>query len=195
MQVDRYNHLQFPRDAQAGSNNSAALGKDAQSASAGAVGVLAKPQAAGPLPVVAPVAGRSDGVVLKIQWPGGAQGAAHAADAALYAPGRRVAASDGDDSSAMARGHQLAVDRNAGIVTQISVDKDGVLMARPHPLASEKQPDFVALAVSAMREYSDEHDRQKVRSATSDTAPVAADVPWSPLKGLQHIAAKLNVFA
>ena len=195
MQVDRYNHLQFPRDAQAGGQNPAAMGKDAQSTSGGVAGVLAKPQSGVAPPAAAPAAGRPDGVVLKIQWPGGAQGAAHAADAALYAPGRRVAASDDADTSAMARGHQIAVDRNAGIDTQISVDKDGVLIARPHPVAPDKQPDFVALAVSAMREYSDEHDRQKVRSATPDNAPAVTEPHWSPLKGLQHIAAKLNVFA
>lgn len=194
MQVDRYNHLQFPRDAQAGSNNPAAMGKDAQSASGSTGGVLVKPRATVPAQTAAPEAGRPDGVVLKIQWPGGAQGAAHAADAALYAPGRRVAATDGADADTMARAHQLAVDRNAGIVTQISVNKDGVLVARPHPLAPDKQPDFVALAVSAMREYSDEHDRQKVRAAPEvPTAPAQAQ--WSALKGLQQIAAKLNVFA
>ncbi len=197
MQVDRYNHLLFPRDAQAGSNNPAALGKNVQSASGGAAGVLAKPRAGVPAEVPPTAADQADGVVLRIQWPGGAQGAAHAADAALYAPGRRMAVTDGADNGAMARGHQLAVDRNAGIVTQISL-KDGVLIARPHPVAPDKQPDFVALAVSAMREYSDEHDRLKVR-ATPDaaTAPAAAppQTQWSAIKGLQQIAAKLNVFA
>lgn len=195
MQVDRYNHLLFPRDTQAGGNNPPALGKDAQSASGGAAGVLAKSPAGVSPPAAAPSAGRPDGVVLKILWPGGAQGAARTADATVYAPGRRVPASDNVDTGAMARGHQLAIDRNAGIVTQISVDKDGVLVARPHPVAPDKQSDFVALAVSAMREYSDEHDRQKVRGATPDAAPVLAEAHWSPLKGLQHIAAKLNVFA
>lgn len=194
MQVDRYNHLQFPRDAQAGSNNPAAMGKDAQSASGSTAGVLVKPQSALPAEVASPASARPDGVVLKIQWPGGAQGAAHAADAALYAPGRRVAATDGTDADTMARAHQLAVDRNAGIVTQISVNKDGVLVARPHPSAPDKQPDFVALAVSAMREYSDEHDRQKVR-ATPEVGTAATETQWSAFKGLQQIAAKLNVFA
>jgi hypothetical protein len=192
MQVDRYNHLQFPRDAQAGSNNPAAMGKDAQPAAGGAAGMLAKPQGGVPVPAVAPAASRPDGVVLKIQWPGGAQGAAQAADAALYAPGRRVAASDDADTGAMARGHQLAVDRNAGIVTQISVDKDGVLIARPHPVAPDKQPDFVALAVSAMREYRDDPERQRSSTAAQASAPEAH---WSALKGLQQFAAKLNVFA
>ena len=46
-----------------------------------------------------------------------------------------------------------------------------------------------------MREYNNENDRQKVRGATADTSPVVAEPPWSLLKVLQHIAAKLNVFA
>ena len=63
------------------------------------------------------------------------------------------------------------------------------------PVAPDKQPDFVELAVSAMRKNNDENDRQKVRAATADAAPVVAEPPWSPLKVLHHIAAKLNVFA
>ena len=63
--------------------------------------------------------------------------------------------------------------------------------------AQDKRPDFVALAPSAVREYSDEHDRQKVRSA-AETAAVDAlpiETHWSAFKGLQQITAKLNVFA
>ena len=51
------------------------------------------------------------------------------------------------------------------------------------------------MAVSAMREYSDENDRQKVRGATADAAPMVVEPLWSPVRGLQHTAAKLNVFA
>nr|WP_295781108.1 hypothetical protein [Rhodoferax sp.] len=69
---------------------------------------------------------------------------------------------------------------------------------KAQPAASQdKQPDFVALAVSAMREYSDEHDRQKVRSTTKTAAGTVAptETHWSAFKGLQQIAAKFHVFA
>ena len=63
--------------------------------------------------------------------------------------------------------------------------------------AQDKRPDFVASALSTVREYSDEHDRQKVRSATESTAVNALPIEthWSDFKGLQQITAKLNVFA
>ena len=136
--------------------------------------------------------GRPDGVVLKIQWPDGT--GAKPVDVPLYTPGRRMPAAEEADTAVTARGHQLAVGTNAGIVTQISL-KDGVLIARPHPVAPDKQADFVALAVPVMREYSDEHDRQKVRAAPDATAAPAQQAPWSAIKGLQQVAAKPNAFA
>ena len=190
MQIDRYNHLQFPRDANTG-NNPAATGTDAAQPAAG---VLVKPPAGAAVPATAVVraTGRPESVVLNLQWPN--VDVANNPDLDVYTNGRKTATSGGADTDAMAREHQLAVDRNAGIVTQISVNKDGVLVARPLPAAPDKQPDFVALAVSAMREYSDEHDRQKVRTAP-DNATAAPQTQWSAFKGLQQIAAKLNVFA
>ena len=195
MQIDRYNHLLFPRDANTGNNNIPAATGKGVSASAG--GVLAKPQATTPTPVVARPTARSDSVVLNIQWPDG--DTANTPDPGVYTNGRKAAATGDADTSTMARDHQLAVDRNAGTFTQISLNKDGVLVAnKAQPAAAQdKQPDFVALAVSAMREYSDEHDRQKVRSTTETAATAMAptETQWSAFKGLQQIAAKLNVFA
>lgn len=63
------------------------------------------------------------------------------------------------------------------------------------PVAPDKPLDFVASAVSAMRECRDETDRNKVRGATADAALEVAEPLRSPLKGLQHTAAKVNVFA
>ena len=179
MQIDRYNHLLFPRDPAAG-NNPPAMGKDVPPSATGAPGALAKPQATR----------RPEGVVLNIQWPGG--DIANAPDPGVYTDGRKTVASFDADTSAMARDHQLAVDRNAGSFTQISLNKDGVLVAnKPQTAAQDKQPDFVALAVSAMREYSDAHEREKVRT-TPDVAAAPPEAPWSTLK---QFAAKLNVFA
>jgi hypothetical protein len=200
MQIDRYNHLLFPREANSGnSNNQAATGKDVSSSAAGTSGVLAKPRAGVPATAVARVTQRPESVVLNIQWPDG--DIANTPDPGVYTNGRKAVTTVGTDADTgtMARDHQLAVDRNAGTFTQISLNKDDVLVANKAQSAAtqDKQPDFVALAVSAMREYSDEHDRQKVRSTTETAAAAAAptETHWSAFKGLQQIAAKLNVFA
>ena len=95
------------------------------------------------------------------------------------------------DSESQAADHQRAVDRNAGVFTQITLNKDGVLVAKPQPAG--KQPDFVALAVSAMREFSDEADRLKAQSFDFNAPP--AEMSWGSLKSLQQLAAKFNVFA
>jgi hypothetical protein len=195
MQIDRYNHLLFPRDAHSGTNP-AASGKDASSSAVGAAGVLVKPPAGVPATALARTTQRPESVVLNIQWPDG--DVANSPDPGVYTNGRKAVASGDADASAMARDHQLAIDRNAGSFTQISLNKDGVLVAnKPQPTAAhDNQPDFVALAVSAMREYSDEHDRQKIRSTTETTiaaaVPPPPETPWNAFKG---IAAKLNVFA
>ncbi|MDO8287161.1 MAG: hypothetical protein Q7T69_19320 [Rhodoferax sp.] len=188
MQIDRYNHLLFPRD----SSNPATSGK--QPAPAAIAPAQTKPQVAGDSARDGESA-RSGSVVLKIQVPDSV------ADAAVYSRGRKAGATEDQDSDAQgkAQNHQQALDRNAGVFTQITLNKDGVLVARPQPAASAREPDFVALAVSAMREFSDEHERQKVRSADAQVAPAPnptpADTPWTALKGLQQFAAKLNVFA
>ena len=43
-----------------------------------------------------------------------------------------------------------------------------------------------------MREYSDEHEHQKVSPASDTTAAAPSEVHWSAFK---QFAAKLNVFA
>lgn len=188
MQIDRYNHLLFPRD----SSNPATSGK--QPAPAAIAPALAKPQV-GSDPARDGQGVPSGSVVLKIQLPDSA------ADAAVYSHGRKTGATEDQDADAhsQARNHRQALDRHAGVFTQITLNKDGVLVARPQPAASAREPDFVALAVSAMREFSDEHERQKVRSVGAHAAPAAnptpAETPWTARKGLQQFAAKLNVFA
>lgn len=189
MQIDRYQHLQFPLD-----NSANAPGKDA--APGATVSALARSQ---PRPVADVASARDAGpaasVVLRIQYPGSQPVDASAAQSPVYTNSRKAvapASSDGDADDANA-GHQEAVSRNAGVFTQITLDKAGVLVAKTQPSGDAKQPDFVALAVSAMREFSDEADRQKARSAGPNAAP--AEMPWAKLKGLQQLAARFNVFA
>lgn len=186
MQIDRYNHLLFPRD----SSNPATSGK--QPAPAATAPALAKAQPAD-LPARDVEGAQNGSVVLKIQLPDSA------APAAVYSHGRKTAGSDDLDADvhSRARDFQQAVERNVGVFTQITLNKDGVLVARQQPAGSTKEPDFVALAVSAMREFSDEHDRQKVRGtdATPASNATPSQTPWTSLKGLQQFAAKLNMFA
>jgi hypothetical protein len=133
-------------------------------------------------------------LVLKVQFPQEGALQAARADAVVYTNGRKsIATGDAQaDSETQAADYQRAVDRNAGMFTQITLSKDGVLVAKPQPAGDAKQPDFVALAVSAMREFSDEADRQKAQSFDFNAEP--AEMPWGGLKGLQQLAAKFNVF-
>lgn len=101
------------------------------------------------------------------------------------------------DLAAMEAAHQRATERaqerSANAVKALKVDADGIVVAR--------QPDFVAVAVSAMREFKDEAERQKRYAQASLAAPVATIVmesssaSASPLRGLQQLASRLNLFA
>lgn len=193
MQIDRYNHLQFPRD-----NAAATTGREATPAGAAAGAGAGKAQS-GIVLTGAPVAvARPDSVVLKVQLSALSSDNLDRAPAGVYSDGRNFAARSGgdDDASIQAADHQRALDRNAGVFTRITLNKEGVLVAQkpqPQSSAEAKQPDFVALAVSAMREFSDEAERQKVQSFDFNTAQEPA--PASKFKGLQQLAARFNVFA
>ncbi len=188
MQIDRYTHLHFP------SNNTTIASDEALSDATSRAG-LSKPPTQSPAPASQSVLVRAESVVLKVQFPGGGVSQATQPVAGTYTDGRKfVAGSDPQvDSESQAADHQRAVDRNAGVFTQITLNKDGVLVAKPQPAGVVKQPDFVALAVSAMREFSDEAERQKAQSFDFNAAP--AEMPWGRLKSLQQLAAKFNVFA
>ncbi len=192
MQIDRLNHLHFPPDS-----NPASAGKE--SASAGAAS--AKPAAVA-RPQVPKLVDRAEhqppSVVLKIQSK--ADGVAGVAtDVPVYADARKVApgASDAADEALMAQEHQQALERNAGVLTRMSVDKDGVLVvAKPQAAvdtaASPAPTDFVTMAVNTMREFADAEARQKAESAGSAGN---SDVSVGTLKGLQHLAARFKLFA
>ena len=186
MQIDRYNHLLFPRDS-----NPTLTDKDPLAGSTASA--LDGPQSKATA-VRDGEAATGGSVVLKIRVPDGLVSTA-GADAPVYTNARKTAvAGDQDtDSDSMVRDHQQALDRNVGVFTRITVNKDGVLVAKAQPATPAKEPDFVALAVSAMREFSDEHERQKTSAVGVDGHPPRT--PWTPLKGLQQIASRLNVFA
>ena len=191
MQIDRFNYLQFPRD-----NSANAAPNDSTSAANGAGVGQTKTKTQVP-PIAAPVAPanlHADSVVLKIQWPDARSTGATEADAPVYSNARKPVAPTPDTGDNQSQDHQKAVLRNAGVFTQITLSKDGVLVAKPQAVSEAKQPDFVALAVSAMREFSDEAQRVKLRAF--DASAVAPEAPRSTIKGgLQQLAARFNVFA
>jgi hypothetical protein len=188
MQIDRYTHLQFPR-------NSAPIPSESESSGTSLRAGLTKPQGQVPTPALKGQTLRPESVVLKVQFPAGATLQATRAEAAVYTDGRKSVDTDvaQADSEMQAADHQRAVDRNVGVFTQLTINKDGVLTAKTQPAGEANPPDFVALAVSAMREFSDEAERQKAQSF--DFNAPAAEMPWGRLKGLQQLAAKFNVFA
>ncbi len=120
---------------------------------------------------------------------------AAAAEPVVYGNTRKVAAPANDeaDLAAMEAAHQRAQERSANAVTALKVDADGIVVAR--------QPDFVSVAVSAMREFKDEAERQKryaQASLAATPAPIAtqpSNASASPLRGLQQLASRLNLFA
>ena len=187
MQIDRYTHLQFPRNNTPNASENESTGVPLRAG-------LTKPQAQLPTLTLEGSQRRAESTVLRVQFPDEEGLQPTRAEPAVYTNGRKsVAAGDAHaDSESQAAEHQRAVERNAGVFTQITVNKDGVLVLKPQSVAQSKQPDFVALAVSAMREFSDEAERQKARSF--DFNAPAAEMPWGRLKGLQQLAAKFNVF-
>jgi hypothetical protein len=188
MQIDRFNHLQIPSHNMPGASENESSGVPSR------VG-LTKPQSQLTAPAPEDAAVLAHSVVLKIQFPDGGATQTDRSDVVVYADSRKSVATAGaqTDSASLAANHQRAMDRNAGIFTQITLNKDGVMVAKSQPAGEAKPPDFVALAVSAMREFSDEAERQKVQSFDFNAAP--AEIPWGRLKGLQQLAAKFNVFA
>ena len=185
MLVDRFSHPQNPRQNIPSANDKALAAESSRAGLTKSPSQLAEP---GPAPLQAV----AQSVVLKLQFPerGFTQPGPE-----VYTDGRKaVTAPDiRTDVDNQATEYQRAVDRNAGFFTQITLNKDGVLVAKPQAAPIAKEADFVALAVSAMREFRDEAERQKTQSSDSNAAPT--EMPWGRLKGLQQLAAKFNVFA
>lgn len=190
MQINRLNHLQFPPD----STLPSALKKTSATSSAPA------PAA----PTQAPEVQRSDNlpgsVVLKIQNQA-AVGAEQMGDkvstpdAAMYSNLARGNANQAPaikpaDIDNMSLENQLALGRNMGVFTKISLNKDGVLVAKAQTPASSSPPEFVSSAVNTMRDYAEGIAALKKGSTEGDgkvTSGLSAK--------FQQLTAKLNVFA
>lgn len=186
MQVNTLKHLLFPTDPLPTST-----GKEspASALQVGPAGVRAKAPTA---PAVEDKPAASAVVTIRSE----AATAANAVEApAVYSDAPKLAAAQDDAAAtdAMARAHQSALERQSGTVTQITFDKQGVLVAKQMPASTAKPPDFVTFAVTAMREFADEAERLK-RTPTG-AADLSAAAHASKLKAFQSFASRLNIFA
>jgi len=179
MQIDRLNHLLFPSGS---TGNSASSKKDAAT-EAPAAGGIAHTRVQAPK-VVERATPAPAGVVLKIQ---------SILASSVQAGAEGVPTFSESETEQMAQGHQSALERNAGLFTHMSVDKDGVLVAKPQSGSGAKSSDFVTIAVSAMRVHADEQARLK--EGTADANGLPTDVPAGMLRSFQQLAARFNVFA
>lgn len=107
----------------------------------------------------------------------------------------KPAATSSADLSNMTLENQLELGRNMGVFTKITLSKDGVLVATPHRAAASdaKPPEFVASAVTTMRDF--EEGITALKGNSADAHSKTKDFLASKLRGLQQVASKLNVFA
>lgn len=175
MQIDRYNHLLFPRE-----NPSNTTGNDAATSPAAAPGSAASASRA-LLSDTDPTPARAESVVLQIRGSGATP---VRPEAALYTAARKAAAAATaeEEAAGQAQAYQRALDRQGASPTRLSVSDEGLLEAR--------QPDFVSVAVSAMRELRDAAERQPLAPASSANPPAHAS-GW----GLHSLAARFKALA
>jgi hypothetical protein len=187
MQIGLLNHLNFPKSsnqplaANTGDDSTAVADGSAMPARAAVVRETRPTQEA-------------PGVILKIQ-PDAAASAA-VAIGLVYSNGSKAGAgSDADsDTDRMAAQYSQAVQRSAGSTTNLTLGKDGVLVAKPASASDDKPQDFVSFAVHAMRDFADEQDRLKSTSQSNDGAVAASLIPRS-LAEVQKLAARFKLFA
>lgn len=138
------------------------------------------------------------GVIAKIQSGGDGTSDISLPPGLVYSLARKADASSSADTDAdtqrMAEQHRQALQRNAGTSTNLAVDKDGVLVAKPGANADAKAQDFVTFAVNTMREYADEEARQSAQTAQTEATSTAPLLPRS-LGDVQKLAARFKLFS
>jgi hypothetical protein len=87
------------------------------------------------------------------------------------------------DTNEMAQRYSQAMERAAGNSTNLSVDSNGILLARPASNAEVKAQAFVHNAVTAMRDHADAQERLKAASAGDNTST------------MQKLAARFKLFS
>ena len=164
--------------------------KSAQTLLPGVTGAAA-PVRGAPVAEVQTETAAPQGVVLKLSTPGATR-----PEHALYTKAgthSANAAAAKIDLSNMTLENQLALGKDKGVFTKITLSKDGVLLAAPKEQPSPQAPEFVSSAVTAMRDFQEGIALLKEQGA--DTGSKSAGFFSDGLRSLQNVAAKLNVFA
>ena len=104
---------------------------------------------------------------------------------------RNTVSSDDVSPDAMAQRHQQALARQRPAAPALTVDATGILVAKPRTAFSARESDFVALAVSAMRDFRDSAEQTKAAVGSEPTAQPSAGLR----SGLAHLAARFKAFA
>jgi len=108
------------------------------------------------------------------------------------------------DLNSLSMEEQLKLGQRMGVFTKITYSKEGRMVANPfaqtgsstgsaNPYAGIAASGFLSGAVSAMRDF--EEGMAVLKSHAPAAEAKGADFWSSGLRGLQHAAAKLNVFA
>lgn len=188
MSIERLNHLRFPAVSLPTSES------DTSGAQASATKTAQPPRLTARVPTLSerlePV---TASVVVSIQ--ADTLSPAAAPEPVVYGDARKLPqpVSEQADLDRMEAAYQRAQERTAQTVTPLKVDAQGILV--------ERQPDFVSVAVSAMREFKDEAEREKryasvsLRSDASNSTGYDQTPTAGPLRGLQQFASRLNLFA
>ncbi len=186
MQVNRTHHAPttlantlFPPTA--GQGDAGQFGHAAPVAPAPRAAAKCDPVAKAP-----PVAAPSAGVVLKLSTPTDAK-----PEQSLYSKGSLFGAPKIDLGN-MTLENQLALGRNKGVFTKITLSQDGVLRVKPDVAQNPNSPVFVASAVTAMRDFQEGIAVLKEQTPEgSQSGGFIAD----GLRSLVQAAAKFKVFA
>jgi len=162
-----------------GQPDAAQAGQAALPVALGRAAVTASPDAQSNTPP-------AEGVVLKLSTK-----TDESPEQTIYSRGKALGGQKIDLNN-MTLENQLALGRNQGVFTKITLSKDGVLLAQPDPARKAQAPEFVSSAVTAMRDF------QEGIAALSEQAPESSKTGGffsDGLRSLQQAAAKLNVFA
>lgn len=140
-----------------------------------------------PVAKAAPVAAPSAGVVLKLSNPADAT----KPEQSLYSKGS-VFGPPKVDLGNMTLQSQLALGRDKGVFTKITLAQDGVLRVKPDTPQNPNSPEFVASAVTAMRDF--QEGIALLKEQTPDGAQPGGFIAEG-LRSLVQAAAKFKVFA
>lgn len=95
--------------------------------------------------------------------------------------------------SDMTLSNQLEVGKKMGVFTKITLSKDGVLVAKPDLSRAVNSPEFVAAAVTTIKDFQEGIAALKENSPQANSK--ASALLSGSLRNLQNVAARFHVFA